>query len=118
MALALSNLSLRLIGPATAVPAYMMIRRMTTDGLKTFHEKERAAETIWFNKEEEKLIKKMIEKAKAKDPKNAKFHNQTMESLADKYKMSEADRKVIMQAANGMTIAGLLQLKTKTDIPA
>lgn len=99
--------AMKAASPAVAVPSFFMARNMTTGGTKAFNERERAAETIWFNKEEEKLIQKMA--ARMKEHKQV---DSAIEGLAAKYNMSPADKELIMRAAHGMSIADLMLTKT------
>eukprot|EP00285_Hemiselmis_virescens_P012329 CAMPEP_0173383008 /NCGR_PEP_ID=MMETSP1356-20130122/5520_1 /TAXON_ID=77927 ORGANISM="Hemiselmis virescens, Strain PCC157" /NCGR_SAMPLE_ID=MMETSP1356 /ASSEMBLY_ACC=CAM_ASM_000847 /LENGTH=101 /DNA_ID=CAMNT_0014337645 /DNA_START=72 /DNA_END=377 /DNA_ORIENTATION=- len=46
-----------------AAPSAM--RAMSTDGMKGFDNRERAAETLWFNKREEKVLRDLLQKMKA-----------------------------------------------------
>eukprot|EP00286_Rhodomonas_abbreviata_P015240 CAMPEP_0181323414 /NCGR_PEP_ID=MMETSP1101-20121128/19773_1 /TAXON_ID=46948 /ORGANISM="Rhodomonas abbreviata, Strain Caron Lab Isolate" /LENGTH=91 /DNA_ID=CAMNT_0023431441 /DNA_START=102 /DNA_END=377 /DNA_ORIENTATION=- len=87
---------------------------MTTEGLKGYKEKERAAETVWFNKEEERLIHKLMEKLqKQKLDAEAKScpHEAEMEDISKKYNMSPEDKETLLRAANGMSVAGLVKHK-------
>eukprot|EP00286_Rhodomonas_abbreviata_P007366 CAMPEP_0181316652 /NCGR_PEP_ID=MMETSP1101-20121128/16012_1 /TAXON_ID=46948 /ORGANISM="Rhodomonas abbreviata, Strain Caron Lab Isolate" /LENGTH=89 /DNA_ID=CAMNT_0023423919 /DNA_START=107 /DNA_END=376 /DNA_ORIENTATION=+ len=83
---------------------------MTTEGLKGYKEKERAAETVWFNKEEERLIHKLVEKLqKQKSQTQSCPHESEMEDISKKYNMSPEDKEKLLRAAGGMSVAGLVK---------
>lgn len=59
-------------------------------------ERETAAEAVYFNQEEERLLKKLWQKAKtSSDPAKVSKEAAELEKIVGKYKISDTDRKAL-----------------------
>jgi uncharacterized protein YfcZ (UPF0381/DUF406 family) len=60
-------------------------------------ERETAAEAVYFNQEEERLLKKLWQKAKtSSDPAKVSKEAAELEKIVGKYKISDSDRKALL----------------------
>eukprot|EP00892_Ulva_mutabilis_P007002 jgi/Ulvmu1/4674/UM002_0405.1 len=73
-------------------------------GVRSFREREASAENLYFNKEEERLLRNLLKKMKSQADKHddkATAHNtkegKELEGIVGKYKMSEEDFQALMQ---------------------
>lgn len=78
---------------------------MAYEGLKGFNEHEKAVEDLYFNKEEEKLLRKLLTKVR-KQSEQADQHAAVGEQAAEqsalraivgKYKVSDADFEALLR---------------------
>ncbi|GBF90802.1 hypothetical protein Rsub_03103 [Raphidocelis subcapitata] len=89
---------------AYALQTAAATRGMAVDGVKGFSEHEQAVENMYFNKEDERLMRRLLGKVKVQaeqDASSAAHHAAAEEAalrqIVGKYKLAEVDIKALME---------------------
>mmetsp|Transcript_15082 Transcript_15082/g.40777 ORF Transcript_15082/g.40777 Transcript_15082/m.40777 type:complete len:110 (+) Transcript_15082:86-415(+) len=99
-----STNALRILARSAVLPQMGSVRCMSTSGLKGFSEHEKAAEDMYFTKEDQRNFNKLMEKIK-KQSDQADTHAaagvraaelSALKPIVDKYKISQDDIDKIM----------------------
>ncbi|GMH40919.1 hypothetical protein BSKO_08823 [Bryopsis sp. KO-2023] len=94
--------------PAVRATFGQSSRWMSVSGIGNLPEKERGEERLYFNKEDEKLLKKLLSKVKGQADKNDKHGAEgtkaaelsALKDILGKYKVSDDDMVAVLEWKN------------------